>query len=394
MTRRLDYSKWDHIEVSDDEDDTHPNIDTPSLFRWRHQARVERMEDAKKEKDEFMKKKKEFQQEVTQVKEILTKEEKAAQEKKELEAKLAELQRKSEQIKKEEEELKKKERLTPWNVDTLSKPGFEKTIINKDMDPKELSEEEKHKQMMTFVEKYESEIKHFGLLKDYNESRDYLRDHSYLACDDTCGYLTLWCVNLEVQEKTSLMKRVAHQAIVMQYIMELSKQLKRDPRSCVPGFFDRIKTAEKQYTDAFEDELQAFIERVQGRAKVRLEEARKEAEEEERQKRLGPGGLDPLEVLETLPADLKECFETQSVGKLQGALAKMSKEDAAYHMKRCVDSGLWVPDARSKGLTAAKDQQDWQHEESEEGEEGGVSDEEAYEKIDEKATPDAGAGLD
>lgn len=41
----------------------------------------------------------------------------------------------------------------------------------------------------------------------------------------------------------------------------------------------RIKTAEKQYTDAFEDELQAFIERVQGRAKVRLEEARKEAEE-------------------------------------------------------------------------------------------------------------------
>ena len=31
-------------------------------------------------------------------------------------------------------------------------------------------------------------------------SRDYLRDHPYLACDDTCGYLTLWCVNLEVQE--------------------------------------------------------------------------------------------------------------------------------------------------------------------------------------------------
>ena len=35
-------------------------------------------------------------------------------------------------------------------------------------------------------------------------SRDYLRDHSYLACDDTCGYLTLWCVNLEVQEVSPL----------------------------------------------------------------------------------------------------------------------------------------------------------------------------------------------
>ena len=30
---------------SDDEDDTHPNIDTPSLFKWRHEARVQRMEE-------------------------------------------------------------------------------------------------------------------------------------------------------------------------------------------------------------------------------------------------------------------------------------------------------------------------------------------------------------
>ena len=37
--------------MSDDEDDTHPNIDTPSLFRWRHQARLDRMAEAKKEKE-------------------------------------------------------------------------------------------------------------------------------------------------------------------------------------------------------------------------------------------------------------------------------------------------------------------------------------------------------
>uniref|UniRef100_A0A8C8X9S5 Hsp90 co-chaperone Cdc37 n=1 Tax=Panthera leo TaxID=9689 RepID=A0A8C8X9S5_PANLE len=40
----VDYSVWDHIEVSDHEDKTHPKIDTASLFHWRHQARVERME--------------------------------------------------------------------------------------------------------------------------------------------------------------------------------------------------------------------------------------------------------------------------------------------------------------------------------------------------------------
>ena len=48
----IDYSKWKDIEVSDDEDDTHPNIDTPSLFRWRHQARMERMAEMKQAKEE------------------------------------------------------------------------------------------------------------------------------------------------------------------------------------------------------------------------------------------------------------------------------------------------------------------------------------------------------
>ncbi len=47
--------------------------------------------------------------------------------------------------------------------------------------------------------------------------------------------------------------------------------------------------------------------------------------------------------------ELKECFETKSVSKLQEVLAKLSKEEASYHMKRCVDSGLWVSDAKSAG---------------------------------------------
>nr|CAD7402402.1 unnamed protein product [Timema cristinae] len=54
----VDYSKWKDIEISDDEDETHPNIDTPSLFRWRHQARIERMEEQKRERELFEKTKK------------------------------------------------------------------------------------------------------------------------------------------------------------------------------------------------------------------------------------------------------------------------------------------------------------------------------------------------
>jgi len=43
--------------------------------------------------------------------------------------------------------------------------------------------------------------------------------------------------------------------------------------------FFRIKLAEKQYMDAFNDELEAFKERVRSRAKVRIEEAIKKIEE-------------------------------------------------------------------------------------------------------------------
>jgi len=55
------------------------------------------------------------------------------------------------------------------------------------------------------------------------------------------------------------------------------------------------------YHEAFEDELSAFKERIRKRAREKLEECIREAEEEERQKRLGPGGLDPVEVFESLP---------------------------------------------------------------------------------------------
>jgi cell division cycle protein 37 len=42
MAKPFDYSKWDNIELSDDEEDVHPNIDKDSWFRWKHKARIDR----------------------------------------------------------------------------------------------------------------------------------------------------------------------------------------------------------------------------------------------------------------------------------------------------------------------------------------------------------------
>lgn len=56
-----------------------------------------------------------------------------------------------------------------------------------------------------------------------------------------------------------------------------------------------------EYQKSFETEVTAFKGRVMDRAQVRIKEAEAEVEREEREKRLGPGGLDPVEVMETLP---------------------------------------------------------------------------------------------
>lgn len=50
----------------------------------------------------------------------------------------------------------------------------------------------------------------------------------------------------------------------------------------------------------------------------------------------------------------------QDIPLLQQTIAAMPEEEATYHMKRCVDSGLWVPDAKNKEKkeeTAEEEQQ-------------------------------------
>lgn len=349
---RIDYSVWDHIEVSDDEDDTHPNIDTPSLFRWRHQARVDRMED-------FQKKGEDLEKQLAESKRKVAEAQKKAKELASLatddaKVELSKAQSEEKKLKKEMRECEKKmeefrleEKKMPWNVDTLSKEGFSKSVVNVKPDAAEETEEQKEQKHKTFVEKYEKEIKHFGMMRRWDDSQKYLSDKPHLVCEETANYLVIMCIDLEVEEKHALMEQVAHQTIVMQFILELAKSLKVDPRGCFRQFFAKIKTADQQYQDAFNDELESFKERVRGRAKIRIEKAMKEYEEEERQKRLGPGGLDPAEVYETLPEEMQKCFDDKDIAMLQTVITKMDPTEAKLHMKRCIDSGLWVPNSRT-----------------------------------------------
>ncbi|XP_061703200.1 hsp90 co-chaperone Cdc37-like [Syngnathoides biaculeatus] len=347
---RIDYSVWDHIEVSDDEDDTHPNIDTPSLFRWRHQARVQRMEEFEQKTQDLNKGLSECRRKVSEAQKKI--QELSLSPTDDRKADLSKAQAEEKKLKKEQRDWERKledhcreEKKMPWNVDTLSKEGFSKSIVNVKPETVEDSEEDKEKKHKTFVEKYEKQIKHFGMLRRWDDSQKYLSDNPHLVCEETANYLVIMCIDLEVEEKHALMEQVAHQTIVMQFIMELAKTLNVDPRGCFRQFFAKIKTSDQQYQDAFNDELESFMERVRGRAKIRIEIATKEYEKQEREKRLGPGGLDPVDVYESLPQAMKKCFDDQNIQMLQDVISKMDPTSAKMHMKRCIDSGLWVPNS-------------------------------------------------
>ncbi|EJW74052.1 hypothetical protein WUBG_15045, partial [Wuchereria bancrofti] len=147
----LDYSKWKTIEVSDDEDDTHPNIDTPSLFRWRHQARLERMAERKQEKEKLMEGKSIVEKRILEVQEKLKNSDLDDKERIKLELEIEEVKKQEEEYQRKEKELDEKEKNEPWNVDTIGHEAFSKSRINKITDkkiePPKLSEEEESKRM-------------------------------------------------------------------------------------------------------------------------------------------------------------------------------------------------------------------------------------------------------
>ena len=148
------------------------------------------------------------------------------------------------------------------------------------------------------------------------------------------------------------MKKAARQYLMLQNILDLSKQSGQDPRAGIKPFFREILQEEKMAQ--LEKETENFAAKIQARALVKLKEAEEEEDEEremtkEERMAMAPGGLDPVEVFETLPEVMQEAFESKDISALQKAVATLSDEDAKYHMKRCEDSGLWVPGGAEEG---------------------------------------------
>uniref|UniRef100_A0A8D3BD57 Hsp90 co-chaperone Cdc37-like 1 n=1 Tax=Scophthalmus maximus TaxID=52904 RepID=A0A8D3BD57_SCOMX len=163
---------------------------------------------------------------------------------------------------------------------------FDKSIINVQNQPVEMDQDK----CITFLQKYEKELRHFGMLRRWDDSQRFLADMPQLICEETGNYLILWCMKLQQEGKEALMEQVAHQAVVMQFILEMALNSQQDPRGCFRQFFHKAKEGQDVYLEVFHTELEAFKRRV-----------REYAVNAEQQNTGTNCRLDPKDSLDSLP---------------------------------------------------------------------------------------------
>jgi len=208
-----------------------------------------------------------------------------------------------------------------------------------------------------FTEKYADVVEQFMGMESMDRSKEFLlQNGDILLQENAANYLLLASLEDEMNGYHEKMKLVARQSQIISNIAELAKSLKLHPGNVIHPFFQRMEN--KELIDGFMVGVNDFIKRIEVRAvqkkKEMDEERAKEIKEQgadaegavdmseiPREERLGPGGLDPMEVFESLPESMQEAFEARTKEALEDALRAMKPEEASYHMKRCVDSGLW-----------------------------------------------------
>jgi len=275
----VDYSKWDNIWISSDDDaDCHPNIEKYAWRRLKQRMRAEKGE---------------------QVQEV---------------------------------QLKDK-----WSS----------TNVNRAVEKKHLAETDPEE----FLKKYRTKIEKYADMKDDIKADGFLMANPELACSLTEGFLITQAVDRAVENADDpSIERVARRCLQV-HNLNVSAQAANIPaEKSVPLFFKHLKSEAKrnEYDKEFEKQLIEIKQRIETRRKERLEEAANEANEEEvegdyEKAPLGPGGLDPTEVLQSLPEEIQSAFVDQDKDKLVAALEKLPRAEANNIIKRCIDSGLWNP---------------------------------------------------
>jgi cell division cycle protein 37 len=299
----FDYSKWDRLELSDDEDTFHPNLDKNLNIRVNRITRDRKEEEVDDEK--------------------------------------AKLEAAGDHDKASKVEMKR-----PLHIGNVCKVTEERTIIHS-QDGTKSDRMKKDGEEFQIDEYFEFKREHKDLLEafteaDWERSREILHKRGDVLLDDCSNtYFMLQALDAQMKGDTALVKKLGRQGQIISQIHQLAKPMNRPPRDLVHRFFDKFEETAGQA--AFQEGVDHFLGHIERRAIAKKKEEEEEAlaaeepgAQEEQQgepvnlveamyemkpeERKGPGGLDPIEVFESLPQELQECFRTGDIPRLKKVL--------------------------------------------------------------------------
>lgn len=147
---------------------------------------------------------------------------------------------------------------------------------------------------------------------------------------------------------------------------------KSNIREVVRPFFSRLANdaaVAAEYESSCDTLYEKLLERAAEKRRER-DAAEQELQPVPREERLGPGGLDPVEVFESLPEVLQKAYEDKDTDALRAFINGLPVAEAKEVMRKMVGSGLWVPEPGGEG-TLLRD--DGEEEEEAEGGEGAAA---------------------
>lgn len=324
--RGINYSKWDHIECSDDDTEDLPrSIDKKSYERYQKSKRQERDINENKEKIKLTKKLNILKDKYEQLGNV-GKNHIAGQKLKN-------------EINDIDKKLEKLEKYKHWNVDNMCHVVEDRSVINTKEEKKiintdVLDENQIMDGYIDFCENYAQISEEFiKCNKNLEKSEIMLFENDCLFSEHAETYLLLDCLEKEMNGEHELMLIAAYQQQILTQIRELSKSINRPIQDAGKLFFEK----QIDNDSSFQEAVDLFSDKIIERAKVK----KKQMDEERARESDSEVDPDVQALLDELPKSMLDAFQKQDLRALHLAVASLPEEKGKYYMRRCEEVGLW-----------------------------------------------------
>ena len=255
-----DYSRWDNIELSDDEEKTPDCIEKGYWARLMHEKRVNREKEFKKEKDKINEAKKHLGPKIEKMKKQGIKVNQEDQ-------KVIVMPKGQQHIfiqaldiwNAKEAELDEKIRKEPWNVDSIGQVKQDKTRITSKPNLKvnhlsfkifistiqQIAIEKRYTEE-EWLKKFVKPLQEYLLLPyDYSNgnnlknTEDFLTKNGELVCEYARDYYARFCLTLESEGHDNIATIACHNSILMDMILERAMRENVIPSQKIIPFFFR-----------------------------------------------------------------------------------------------------------------------------------------------------------